>query len=101
MGWCRGGNRNVDRAVGIPSIENNKVSKFQSFKVSWFLGFLVFWFLGVFVPSFQSVQVSEIHKPFNVFWKILKPSHHIPISYFLEDTDPIWDYFHHLQFMFS
>ena len=101
--------------VGIPLIENRKVSWFLgflgywflSFLASWFLGFLVSWFLGLWVTWFLSFLVSwflaslfqrflvswllgffalKIH--LMLCWKILIPYYQLAISFFWQILIP-------------
>ena len=56
VGWCRGGNRNVEGSWGFLHL---KIQKFQRLKVSKFLGFSASWFLGFLVSKFQRLTVSK------------------------------------------
>ena len=72
QGWesvCRG-------MVGMPLLENKRVSRFLGFLVSRFLGSLVSWFLGFLVSDFLSFliswflghKVSKIQNSFHVLF---------------------------------
>ena len=70
----------VGEGVGIPFIENEKVSKFQSFQVSQFQRFK----LKFQIFKLQNFQNNRFGNLFNVFGKILIPYYQSSVSCLLE-----------------
>ena len=86
---CKGGSGHVkgrDQFLGL------LVSWFFGFSVSWFLGFLVSKFLGFKVSWFQSCLVYWLQG----FQVSMIPYYQNAISCFLEDIDPISEFFKNL-----
>ena len=65
--------------VGIPLLENERVSWFPDILVSKFFRFLVSKFLGLDVSKIQGSHMTK--NPFHVFWKILIPYARFPRTY--------------------